>query len=387
MWFKRLLFTMLFILNGTVGAIAADKVDPNAVVSQREFVARLAEATGLAAGLPEKPLFKDYLAILGGDRSYTFEAEDYYDAVSDRVTVRNFNVYGAFSGKGWLSGTTLPTPVHFKVLLPMGGKYTFSVASKGDGQIWSIAGKAFRVNTGQTLKEVTAGTINLTAGYLDFNVMLPVDGAIDYVRFDAPQLPPAAPLAGWKPDEPLKLSTLAEIVTPLLDLEGALPDDKSMPVKPLSVAVYGKLPVNVEVTDSTVLGRPMAPKWVKTGGGAVTVELPLQIDAPAAYRIRVRFTGAELTATIGGRTITKPGKPYLDWCELGPVRLTAGSHRLQLKLPPFSGLDVVELIKKSTLAADYMAAAKITGTPSSVVKNADLDAILPGIAGQLKDNR
>jgi hypothetical protein len=34
-----------------------------------------------------------------------------------------------------------------------------------------------------------------------------------------------------------------------------------------------------------------------------------------------------------------------------------------------------------------MAAAKITGTPSSVVKNADLDAILPGIAGQLKDNR
>lgn len=386
MGFRYLFLTILFLLHGVVTAVAADKVDPNVVVKQGEFAVRLVTATGLAAGLPEKPALKDYLTILGGNRSYQFEAEEFYDKTGDRVTVRSLNVHGPFSGKGWVSGTTTPTPVHFRVLLPLGGKYTFSVAGKGSGQTWSIAGKAFRVNPGETIKEVTAGTINLTAGYLDFNVMLPAEGVIDYVRFEAPPLPSAAPLAGWQPDEPLRLSTLAEIVIPLLDLENSLPDDKNAPVRPLSVAVYGKLPPNVEVTDSTVLGRPMAPKWVKTGGAPVTIDLPLQIDAAAAYRVRVRFTGAELTAEIGNRTITRTGKPYLEWYDLGPIRLTAGSHQLRLKLSPFAGVDVVELTKKSTAVADYLTAAKITGNPSSVVKNADLDTILPGIASRYQES-
>ena len=383
MGFRHLFVSILLLLNGADAAVAADKVDPNAVVKQGEFAARLVNVTGLAAGLPEKPVLKDYLAILGGNRSYTFEAEEIFDNIADRVTVRTFNAFGPFSGKGWVGGTTTPTPVHFRVLLPLGAKYTFSVASKGDGQIWSIAGKAFRVNAGKTFKEVTAGTITLTSGYLDFNVMLPPDGAIDYVHFEASPLPSAAPLAGWQPDEPLRLSALAEIVTPLLDLENSLPDDKNVPVKPLAVAVYGKLPPAVEVTDSTVLGRPVAPKWVKTGGAPATIDLPLQIDAAAAYRIRVHFTGAELTTVIGNQTITRTGKPYLEWYELGPIRLTAGSHQLRLKLSPFSGVDVVELTKKTTAAADYLAAAKITGNPSTVVKNGDLDAILPGIAGRV----
>ncbi len=385
MGFRYLFLAVLILLNGAVAAIAADKVDPDAVVKQGEFAVRLVNATGLAAGLPEKPAVKDCLAILGGNRSYLFEAEEFFDKVGDRVTVRSLKVYGPFSGKGWVSGTTTPTPVRFRVLLPLGGKYTFSVAAKGNGQTWSIAGKAFRVNPGETIKEVTAGTINLTAGYLDFNVMLPPEGVIDYVRFEAPTLPAAAPLAGWQPDEPLRLSTLAEIVTPLLDLEKSLPDDKSAPVRPLAVAVYGKLPPNVEVTDSTVLGRPMAPKWVKTGGAPVTIDLPLQIDAAAAYRIRVRFTGAELTTVIGNQTITRTGKPYLEWYDLGAIRLTAGSHQLRLKLSPFAGVDVVELTKKTSAAADYLAAAKITGNPSSAVKNADLDAMLPGIAGRYQE--
>lgn len=367
-------------------SLAADQ-QGGAAVKQAEFARKLVDAFGWSEGLPEKPTDGDYLAILGGNRSLKFEAEDSFDRIYDTVIVRNYNLFGAFTGSGWLHGTTSPTAAHFKVLIPVAGKYTVKATAQGDGQLWSIAGKAFKVNSGPTLKETVIGTVFIPAGQLEFNTVIPPGGAIDNLLFAAPSLAPLEPVSGWNLASDLTGGQLAEIAAAILGTEALLPDDSGAPAKTIAAVAASPLPNGLFATESQILGKTVSPRWVRAGQVAVTLPVPLEIDAAAVYKIRVRFVGTVLTAGFGPGTRSVPGKDYFDWVDLGAFRLTKGIHKLQLQLPPSGGVDQVEVTRKLSAPADFIALAKLGKGADEKIRSSEVDAIIKLLQEKFRERK
>lgn len=378
-------FLCLALLMAAQVSHAAGVAD-NAPIKQVDLARKLVDIFGWSEGLPEKPADADYLAILGGNRSYKFEAEDVYDSYYDSVTVRNYNLFGPFTGKGWVHGITTQTAVHFKVLIPISGKYTVKASAKGDDQLWSVAGMAFKLNAGTELKEKTIGQVFIPAGILEFNAVIPANGAIDYIKFTAPSLAPLAPLSGWDLAAGLKGGQLAEVAAALLGSDPLLGDDLSS--KPMSIpALTERLPDGLLATESQIFGKTIAQKWVRASQTQVTLPLKLDIDTNAAYRVRVRFLGQALTAGFGARTLTVPGKSYLDWVDLGVFRLTKGGHLLELTIPPAGGVDSVEIVRMKSSPSDYVSTMKLGKGADESITMDELDRVLKALQDKFKERR
>lgn len=356
-------------------------------LKQIDLARKLVDTLGFGEGLPDKPAEKDYLQILGGIRTFKFEAEDVFDRQSDQIAVRNYPLYGPFSGSGWVHGTTVQTAVHFKVFLPFSGKYTLKVVTKGDNQLWSVAGRAYKLNAGEKLQESTLGQLFIPAGELEFNALIPPAGAIDSIVFTAPAYTPIEPFAGWAPEKPLTAAAANEVIASLLGLEARLPDDSSFKPRLIIVASLPGLPETVQLTDTQILGRPTEGKWVRAYQTVATISVPVEVETASVYRLRIRAVGTELSAGFGPRKATVALKPDLEWIDLGTFRLAKGLNRLELQLPPRGGVDAIEVTRKLASAADYAAATK-SGLPNDTpLKAADLEGIAKSLQGQFKERQ
>ncbi len=385
----QVIMTLLVLLAMAVGdGVAGPKPDTSPLeVTQRDFVRMLVSAFKWDKGLPEKPADKEYLAILGGRRSMHYEAEDYYSAKTDNAVVMNYELYGPFSGNGWVSGVAVPTTVHFKLFIPIEGEYALNVISKGDGQIWSAGGKKFKVSTGKRLREEVAGKVYLKAGEQEISVELPPEGAVDYFLLQAPQLAAVEPLEGWRLDAPLTLGAFAEIAGSLLSWEKAIPEDSER--KPLNVEIAraASIPQGAQATTIDYLGRFEAEKWVRAGRSGARVVVPLIIADSAPYQLKVKFLGEVVYAELDGKKIEKAGNPFLDWVDLGVTRLKRGAHTLILRLPPNGGVDVLTLVKLKSSPQDYMKLAGIEGAPDDRVSRSRAERLLTSLAERFEERQ
>jgi len=392
----------IFVYSSSASAASKPAVKPAAkpaVTSQTEnkspleqlteldLARKLVDSLGFGEGLPEKPAEKDYLQILGGNRTFRFEAEDTFDRQSDQVTVRDYPLLGAFSGAGWIHGTSNQVAVHFKVFIPISGKYTLKVVTKGDNQLWSVAGKAFRFSAGEKFTENTLGEMFIPAGELEFNAVIPPAGAIDYFIFAAPAYDPIEPLAGWNPAKPLTAAAANETVASLLELESLLPVDASYSAKIIEAASLPRLPETLRATDNQVYGKSVAAKWVRAYQSGATLSVPFEIESASVYKIRVRAVGSEISAGFGKRIKTVALNPALDWVDLGTFRLRKGLNSLELRLPPTGGVDLIEVTKKLSSPADYAAITKSGIQGNSPLKPAELDVIIKSLKDRFKERR
>lgn len=354
-------------------------------VSQGEFAAYLVSELGWQSGVPDEPKISDYLAVLSGKRSFRFEAEDVFNIEGDSVTVRNYPLYGPFSGSGWLSGTAAPTTVRFTVFLPRGGEYLLSVVSKGDGQHWSAGGKDFTVNTGGGLREKEAGTITLRGGKQEISVMLPPEGGVDALILNAVgEFPAIEPLGGWRPDTPLSWGSYAETMATILNLEKKFPVGQAAKPEIIAFKSINKLPPAVIETNINYLGAHTATSWVRAGANGAVLELPIDVAANGIYALRVRILGSTFVTDFNGVRKQWDGKPYLYWYDLGASRLARGTHILKIEIPPLGGADVVELTALKSSQQDYLAALGIVGkNPSSTLSRAELEDQLRKDLGRL----
>lgn len=381
------------------GKSAAKPAAKTAVTSQTEKIAapdqlqefelarKLVDTLGFGEGLPEKPVEKDYLQILAGGRTFKFEAEETFDRQSDQAVVRNYPLFGGFSGSGWVHGSTNRVAVHFKVFIPVSGRYTFRVTAKGDDQLWSLAGKAFKLNSGERFSESTFAQVFIPAGELEFNAVIPPAGAIDCFSFTAPAYAPVEPLAGWNPTKPLTAAAVNETVAALLGLETLLPEDKDYPPRTIEAASLPALPATVQTTDTQVRGKSVAAQWVRAYQTGATLAVPLDIGVPSVYRIRVRAVGTVISAGFGQRRVTAELHPSLDWTDLGTFRLPKGMNTLELQLPPTGGIDLIEVTKKITSPAAYAAITKTGIEDNAPIKPAELDALIRSLKDRFKERR
>lgn len=376
------IFFVLWVISFTAGALAAQ--NPVSGITQGEFALRLVKALQREGGLPSEPKERDLLVVLLGKRFFKFEAEEHYDTKQDNVSVRTFGIFGPFSGNGWVSGIAVPTKVHLTLFLPLEGDYSLKVAAKGDGQKWSVGGKTFTVSAGASFREVEAGEVHLMAGTQTITVELPPEGAVDYLVLAASPLPPLEPSGGWRFKEPLRLADFAQIAVSSLGLENSFPADSS--AKPIITPVAEAIALPPTASTATVnyYGQFVAKKWLRAGFKSITAEVPLQIEDDAVYGVRVRYLGERFSALLDDVKLSRKGKPYFEWIDLGSHRLSKGTHKLALEISPSDGVDVVELTRKKSSLADYLFVAGVKGDPAAPVSATEADTLISTLVERLK---
>ncbi|CAG0978930.1 hypothetical protein GEOBC_01702 [Geobacteraceae bacterium] len=362
---------------------------PSDIVTQGEFAAYLVRELGWQAGLPAEPKTADYLAVLSGKRTFRFEAEDVFNTQGDSVTVRNYPLHGPFSGTGWLSGTAMPTTVRFSVFLPRGGEYLLKVVLRGDGQRWLAGDRELTVKTGGSLREAEAGTVLLNAGVQEILVQLPPEGGVDAFTLHAVGDHPAIePLEGWRPDAPLSWGDYAETIAAALDLEKGFSASGASRPRIVSFHNGATLPSTAVATTADYLGAHVAPTWVRAGSGGALIDLPLDIPVTGVYAVRVRLLGETLITDFNGKHMQLKGKPYLDWYDIGVLRLQKGTHILKVQLPSLGGADAVEISSRPSSPADYLSALGLGNMkPKATISRAELEAQLRKDLSRIRPSR
>ncbi|WP_148894117.1 carbohydrate-binding protein [Geothermobacter ehrlichii] len=361
----RLSLLLLCLLLASGQALAAPP-------TQRDWLINLVDGLGWSFGLPDNPQDADYLAVVDGGRRLHIEAEEAIQP-EDLVAVKNYRIYGDFSGEGWVSGIARPTTAHLRFLLPIGGRYEIRARLRLPGHRFTIGGQEFTADGGTGFTTVVVAQTELVAGENEIAVTLPANGSLDYLELQAPAYPPIAPPGGWRPDRPLRKADLAATVIKALQLENCLPQaGETVRIEAETASDTG----DAEITRITHLGHPSGGAWLRARAGVTRVVLDFTPPAPGVYRLALRGTGkGTVRAELDGRYLTDfDFPPYLQARTWASLYLAGGKHRLEITLPPRGGIDALLLTPLSDRDEDYLRLSGLqTADPP---EPADLDRTL-----------
>lgn len=354
-----------------------------AAFTQKDFARLILQHFSWSGGLAKEPADRDYLMILGGKRTFRYEAESAYNEKTDRVTLRDFPLYGAFSGKGWIMGVSDATDSTFTILLPIAGDYELKAVIKGDGFVWAIDNKEYRADSKSAqFQETRIAKIALKAGVVTIKLTIPPEGAIDSFSLSAPDYASIQPFSGWRFKERLTAARIAETAVSLTNSFAQLPDVPSTAAPaPLSVAEKVALPPNAVPTTVPYLGTFTSAKWVRADYRGATLQIPLTVAEAGYYGLASNAMGEVISGSVNGTSFRVVGKPYLEKVSLGLYRLEAGDSMLTITLPPAGGIDTVELKRKSTAPDDFLKLAGVPGPADRVIKADEAAALLKKIQG------
>lgn len=336
--------------------------DKAPVYTQKDLSRLILQHFSWNDGLPKEPTDRDYLLILGGKRTFRYEAENAYNELTDRVTVRDFPLFGPFTGKGWILGVSDTTYSTFTVLVPIAGVYDVKAVIKGNGFVWKIDDKEYRADSkSEKFRETDIAKIPLKAGSVTIKLTIPPEGAIDSFSLTAPDYPKIQPFSGWRFRESLTAARMAEVLVAMTNRYTQLPDaGVSASPKPLAVFEKAVLPDTAAPTTIAYLGPFSSAKWVRADYRGATLQIPLTVSEAGFYSLTVNVMGESITGKVNDVPFKLSGKQYLDKLNLGLYRLEAGDNSLSITLPPTGGIDTVEFNRKSSAPDDVL---KLTGVP------------------------
>lgn len=371
-----LIITFLSLFNSV--SWGADKT---IVFTQKDFARHILQQFSWNSGLPKVPADRDYLQILGGRRTFRYEAENAYNELTDRVTMRDFPLFGSFTGKGWILGVSDTTSTTFTVLLPIAGEYSLKAVIKGNGFVWSIDDKEYRADSKSgNFRETDVAKVALKAGVVTIKVNLPPEGAIDSFSLTAPDHSPIQPLLGWRFKEELTAGRMAEIAVALTNSFSRLPDvGPALSPKPIVVAEKVVLPPTVALTAVSYLGPFTSANWVRADYRGATLQIPVTVAETGYYGLTANVMGETISGTINGTPFKMAAKPYLNRLYLGLHRLESGDNMITITLPPAGGIDTVEFNKKSSAPDDFLRLAGVPGPAERLIAEAEASTLLKSI--------
>jgi len=345
-------------------------------LTEHTWMVALVDSLGRSFGLPDEPKVEDYLTILSGKRNLRYEAEDV--RAEGRASTLAFRNFGPFSGSGWVLGTSQPSRIALRFVLPLSGRYRLNVAVGRAGHVIQVGDRQFTADGDERqFRLVELGEIDLLAGPQEVFVTLPPGGAIDYLDLTAANLPPIAPEGGWQADRPLTWEVLTLTALQALDLAGALPASaRSVSIEAETLRDTGGAQV---VTDAH-LGQPSGGRWLRTVMQPAVITVPLDIPQSGFYDLELTALGERLDIEIAGHLqINVTGQPYLAPVNLPPCFLPKGPARLVLTVPPGGGFDRLVLkARQSDLPA--MAAALGVTVSGAAPGSAELDRLAARIS-------
>ncbi len=357
--------------------------DKAPVFTQKDFARLILQQFSWSGGLPKEPSDRDYLLILGGKRTFRYEAENAYNKLTDRVTVRDFPRFGAFTGKGWILGVSDTTYSTCTVLLPIAGEYEFKAVIKGNGFVWNIDGKEYPADSKSgDFRETDIAKVKLQAGVVTIKITIPPEGAIDSFSLTAPDYTPIQPFPGWRFREALTAVRLAETAVALTNRYAWLPDaGQAASPKPLAVSEKVVLPPAAAPTTISYLGPFSSATWIRADYRGATLQIPLTVSDAGYYGLIVNVMGEHISGNINDTPFKLSGKPYLDKLNLGLYRLESGDNTLTITLPPVGGIDTVEFNRKSSLPDDFLRLSGVSGPADRLIGAEEAAALLKSIQG------
>ena len=357
--------------------------DKAPVFTQKDFARLIVQQLSWDGGLPKEPVDRDYLMIMGGKRTFRYEAENAYNEQTDRVTMRDFPLLGEFTGKGWILGVSDATDSTFTILLPIAGEYDLKAVIKGNGFVWSIDGKEYRADSKSgNFRETDIVKVKLMAGVVIIKVTIPPEGAIDSFSLTAPDYTSIQPFMGWRFREELTAVRMAEIAIALTNRFAQLPDaGQAASPKPLAVSDKLVLPPTAAFTNVPYLGPFFSSKWIRADYRGATVQIPLAVAEAGYYGLTVNVMGEVISGSVNSTPFKFSGKPYLDKLNLGLYRLESGDNTLTISLPPTGGIDIVEFSMKSFAPDDFLRLAGVPGPSGRLIKAEEAAAYLKGLQG------
>ena len=353
------------------------------VFTQKDLARLILQQFSWGGGLPKEPADRDYLMILGGKRSFRYEAENVYNPETDRVTVRDFPLYGAFTGKGWILGVSDTTDATFTIFLPVTGEYDLKAVIKGNGFVWNIDDKEYRSDSKSgNFRETDVAKVNLKAGVVTIKLTIPPEGAIDSFSLTAPDYMPIQPLLGWRFREALTAVRMAEVAVALTNRYAQLPDaGPAASPKPIAVFENGVIPPSAAPTTASYLGPFSSAKWVRADYRGATIQIPLAVAETGYYGLTVNVMGEVISGSINDTPFKLASKPYLDKLNLGTYRLESGDNTLFITLPPSGGIDAVEFNKKSVAPDDFLRLSGVAGPADRLISAEEAAVLLKSISG------
>ena len=350
--------------------------------TQREFAHLLVSRSGWSDGLPKVPTDRDYLVILGGKRTFRYEAESYYNASVDNVVLRNYPLYGQFSGTGWLMGTAGETSASFRVMVPFDGVYSLKALIKGSDFVWQVEETVLRGgNPTGTFREVDLGAVTLKPGEIRIKVTLPPDGGVDAFILAASDLVPLQPMEGWRFNSELTALQMAQVGVTMMDAYRKLPP-ASGNRQIIAVVDAAKPAAAATSTRANYLGAFKSRAWLRAGAQGAELQIPLNIPETGYYELQGRMLGERLSGDISGATFSVTGKPYLESVNLGVFRLERGEAVLNLKIPPMGGIDTLDVTGRSMAPLEVMRAAGVEGPPERLVTMTEAESYVAAILGK-----
>ncbi len=359
--------------------------DKTPVFTQKDFARLILQQFSWSDGLPTETSDRDYLLILGGKRTFRYESENAYNEKTDRVSVREYPLYGAFTGKGWIQGVSEATSSTFTILLPVTGEYDLKAVIKGDGFVWNIDDKEFRADSkSENLIDVEIARVKLKAGTVTIKLTIPPEGAIDSFSLAAPAVTPIQPFPGWRFKEQLTAVRMAEVLVAMTNRYDLLPD-AARSASPASIAVSEKavLPPAASLTTASYLGPFSSPKWLRADYRGATIRIPFTIAETGYYGLTVNVMGEVITGNVNDTPFKLAAKPYLGKLNLGLYRLESGDNTLSVTLPPAGGIDAVEFSRKSTAPDDFLHLAGVPGPAGRLIGVEEAAANLKKIQGSI----
>ncbi|MBC7963171.1 MAG: hypothetical protein H7Y05_09535 [Steroidobacteraceae bacterium] len=354
--------------------------ETKAAFTQKDFVRLMFQQFSWGEGLSREPADRDYLQILGGKRKFRYEAENAFNEKTDRVTVREFALYGPFTGKGWLMGVSDSTEANFTTLVPIKGIYTLKAVIKGNGFIWKIDNHDHRADSNSDkFREIEIGKIPLKAGVVKIQVSIPPEGAIDSFSFSAADHAAIQPVDGWRFREALTAGRLAEIVVSITGRQEQLPESPQDPPRQLAVFETAIIPSTAAKTDAAEFGKSSSREWIRADYRGATVQVPVRVTKAGFYVINAVLMGGLVTGSVNDVPFEVSARPYLDRLRLGLFRLESGDNPVMIDLPPMGGVDTLELRKKSMTPEDFLKLSGIKGPPERLIMADEANAVLKTI--------
>lgn len=376
---------MLHIVKILIAAIlmshsAAWAAEAKDVFTQKAFVQLMFQRFSWNQGLSKDTSDRDYLQILGGKRTFKYEAENAFNENTDRVTVRTFTLYGPFTGKGWILGVSDTTTANFTTLVPIKGEYILKAVIKGNGFVWNIDEKQYPADSkSDVFREIEIGKMSLKAGIVKIQVSIPPEGTIDSFSFTAPDHSPIQPLTGWRFKESLTAGQLAEILVSITGRHEQLPESQQNVSKKLSVFESAIIPPSAAPTSIAEFGKFTSREWVRSDYRGAVIQLPVKNSIAGYYRITANAMGGRITGSVNEMPFEVLAKPYLENVRLGIFRLEAGDNLITINLPPMGGIDLLELNMKNMNPEDFLALSGIKGPPERLVPVDEAESALKTI--------
>ncbi len=343
---------LIVMVGGLIAAVGYGVAQTN-IVTQAEWAVYVVRALELDWSLPSNAKSYHYIDRLNWGSSIDFSALHLQEGSSPflrAVTDGDPNFVQAESPAA---------EAFYRVNTHRPGDYAFRVRLAGGGAVVKIKNTVFEVfQPDQDFRWVDLSKITLNPGKHSLSLLFSEGTRAQSIGVTPPCLTPVEPLGGWDPLAALTYGDLAVTVAKALDLEHDLPAiGPEITLKGEDFTPTLRIPLEGEGEE--VPEEPPEPFWLSSGDAILSAQITFDVAERGFFTLEARYLSPNsIRWIINGclRAITCPVSSIRGQrgTKIIAIELNAGTHTLEVTLPPNASLDKVIVQQRDPGIEEYL---------------------------------